>query len=72
MKKIIILIQKDFTLSIFLIIFIPMFIGGLSGLVINLNNISRWEELNYLYIFLPSLIFYFGKNLKEKDNLFSD
>ena len=36
------------------IIAIPMIIGSFSGFLINLNNLDKWEELNYLIIFVPT------------------
>ena len=49
------LIIKNFLLSILLILISPLLLAGLSGFIYNINDLSRWEELNYIFIFLPSL-----------------
>ncbi len=49
------LIIKNFLLSILFILISPLLLAGLSGFIYNINDLSRWEELNYIFIFLPSL-----------------
>ncbi len=52
------LIAFNFLLSILLILMIPLLLGGISGFVYNINDLSKWEELNYIFIFTPSLLIF--------------
>jgi hypothetical protein len=68
LKNIIIeVINKNFLLSILSIFIIPLFLSGISGFLYNINDLSKWEELNYLYICTPTLFTFlyaiFKKNL---------
>lgn len=52
------IIVSNFLLSILLILMIPLSLGGISGFVYNINDLSKWEELNYIFIFTPSLLIF--------------
>ena len=54
-NKIIKIINKNFLFCILSIIALPVFLSGMSGFLYNIEDLSKWEELNYLYIFTPSL-----------------
>lgn len=56
----------NFSIIIMVILIIPLLISSFSGLVYNLNQLSKWEELNYIYLFTPALlIFSFSAFKKE-------
>jgi hypothetical protein len=48
------LLNINFLFYIVGIITIPMIIGSFSGFLVHLNNLDKWEELNYLIIFIPT------------------
>ena len=60
-------INKNFFLSILLIILVPFLLGSFSGLINNLNSLPKWEELNYAFIFIPTLFPILLHNLKKND-----
>ena len=54
-KKILEILNYNFLLFILLIIVCPLLLSSFSGFIYNIGDLSKWEELNYIYIFTPSL-----------------
>ena len=65
-NKTIKIINENFLFCILFIIAFPLFLSGMSGFLYHINDLSKWEELNYIYIFTPSL-FVFLSAITKKD-----
>ena len=59
------LINKNFFLIILSIVLIPFLLSSFSGFVYNLYDLSKWEELNYIFLFTPALFIFVLANFNK-------
>lgn len=60
------LINKNFFFIILSIVLVPFLFSSLSGFIFNLNDLSKWEELNYIFLFTPTLFICLLGNFHKK------
>ena len=65
-KFFLIFINKNFFLIILSIVLVPFLLSSLSGFIYNLNDLSKWEELNYIFLFTPTLFICLLANFDKK------
>jgi hypothetical protein len=65
-KYLIKLVDTNFEILILSIVLLPLLLPAFSGFIYNLEKLSKWEELNYIYLFTPSLFIYLISKYKIK------
>lgn len=59
-------IKSKYLMFILLLILIPFLLSSVSGMIFHYSDLSKWEELNYIFLFTPALYIFILASFKFK------